>query len=392
MTVLTGIDALLQNGFRWLAGRRIGLLTNPSGVDRQLSSTYDIFRRATEVNLTAIFTPEHGFAAAAPDAAHIDSTIDRRTGLLVYSLYGQTYRPTAEMLAAVDVIVCDIQDIGVRYYTYAWTITHILEAAGEAGVEVMILDRPNPLGGITIAGPPVEPGFESLVGRFSVPIQPGLTLGELAQLVNATWNPTPAALTVVRCENWRRAYTWEQTGLPWTPTSPAMPHCATVRQYPGACLVEGTNLSDGRGTALPFEIVGAPWIDAPALADHLNAQGWTGVRFRPHTFLPTTSKWRDQTCCGVQAHITAPDRWQPIAVWLGVIRAIRRLYPDQFHWLPPESGGVEAGTVHHFDRLIGSDQVRQQIEAGVPLAEITANWDDFVRAFAEKRQPFLLYD
>ena len=343
------------------------------------------------MNLVALFSPEHGIAAAAPDAAKVASIRDSHTGLPIHSLYGATYRPTAEMLAEIDVIVCDLQDVGVRFYTYVWTVSHILEAAGEYGIEVVILDRPNPLGGLTVSGPLIDEEFISFVGRFPIPIRHGLTLGELAQMVNDNWNPYPATLTIVPCAGWVRAMTWADTGLPWVSPSPAMPHYSTVQHYSGACFVEGTRLSEGRGTALPFEVVGAPWINAAALADHLNEQRWEGTVFRSHTFMPTDSKWRDEICHGVQVHVVDRAAWHPLEVWLGVIREIRALYPDQFEWLPPQSAGVEAGDVYHFDRLLGSDTVRHHIDAGVPLSEVMAGWDDSCRDFDQQRAPYLLY-
>ena len=389
MSVQTGLDRLQADHFAPLAGKRVGLMTNPSAVNRDLISAYHLFTGGA-VNLTALFAPEHGFAGAMPDAAHIDHTTDPRSGAPVFSLYGDTYRPTPEMLANVDVIVCDIQDVGVRYYTFVWTISHILEAAGEQGLPVLILDRPNPLGGEVIDGPLLDTGLSSFVGRFPIPVRHGLTLGELAQMMNAHWNPTPAPLTVIPCAGWQRSMTWEQTGLVWIPPSPNMPHLSTAQHYPGACLVEGTQLSEGRGTALPFEIVGAPWIDPATLADHLNAQGWPGVRFRPHVFLPTQSKWNGATCGGVQVHITNQHAWQPLRVWLAVIMALRHLYPDDFAWLPPYQGGVEPSP-QHFDRLIGSTAVRSQIDDGATLHDITATWATDRQNFAQQRQPFLLY-
>lgn len=399
MTVSTGLEVLRRSKFGPLAGQRVGLMTNPSAIDHRLDSAYTILSRAPEVHLTALFGPEHGFAGAAPDAEQVASTTDTRTGLPVYSLYGQSYRPSAEMLNSVDVLVCDIQDIGVRYYTFTWTVSHILEAAGEYGVRVMVLDRPNPLGGVVVDGPQLDPGLSSFVGRFPVPVRHGLTLGELAQMINTRWNPTPAQLTVIPCDGWRREMQWQDTGLPWVPPSPNMPHLDTLRQYPGACLIESTELSEGRGTALPFEIAGAPWIDAFALAERLNGEPWAagmGARFRPHVFQPTQSKWAGQTCDGVQVYITDPERWRPIQVWLGVIATIYALYPDRFQWLPnhPDTG------VQHFDRLIGSTWVRKEIEAGIRagkstgeiLAPFAVEWTDDCRAFELERRPFLLYE
>ncbi|QPC84089.1 DUF1343 domain-containing protein [Phototrophicus methaneseepsis] len=390
-TVHTGIEVLREGSFGALAGQRVGLLTNPSAVDRQFISTYDILSQAANVDLVALYGPEHGFAAAAPDAAAVESTRDGKTGLPVYSLYGQTLRPTRDMLHDVDVLVCDIQDIGARFYTYLWTLSYILEACGEYGVDVVILDRPNPLGD-TVAGPPLEPNFTSFVGRYNLPIQHGMTLGELAQMINGEWNRYPANLRVIQCEGWVRQMTWDATGLPFVTTSPAIPHASTVMQYPGACLIEGTTLSEGRGTALPFEVVGAPYIDGARLAEVLNEQQHPGVRFRPHAFLPTSSKFAGTTCYGVQAHITDTARFLPIETWLAVIIAVRRLYPDGFNWLPLSQEQYERGDVLHFDRLIGSDTPRLMIEDGASLDEITAGWSDFCAEFQAERQIYLLYD
>ncbi|MBX3086477.1 MAG: DUF1343 domain-containing protein [Anaerolineae bacterium] len=376
--VITGIEALRAQKFAPLRGKRVGLLTNPSAVDRLLNSTLDILRSADEVQLVALFSPEHGIAAAVADGEPVASGRDPRTGLTLHSLYGETTRPTPDMLRGLDVIVCDIQDIGVRYYTFTWTITHVLEAAGEAGIEVMILDRPNPLGG-KVAGAPLEPALTSLVGRVPVPTQPGMTLGELARLFNATWNPTPAALSVIACEGYRRGMMWAEIGLPFVPPSPNMPHLVTAQHYPGACLVEGTTLSEGRGTALPFEIFGAPGLNGHALAEALNKQDWDGVRFRPHYFQPAANKHAGVMCGGVQAHITDAAAYRPLRVWLGVLAAILSLYT--FEW--------NAG---HFDRLIGVHGVRERIDAGEALDDLFAQWEQFCRDFAVMRTPYLLYE
>lgn len=402
MTVLTGLDRLVRDEFAPLAGRRVGLVTNPSAVDRTLRSAYRRFAEAPNITLAALFGPEHGFAGMAADGAPVEDAVDPRTGVPLYSLYGTTMRPTAEMLRGLDVLVIDLQDIGVRYYTYVWTVTHALEAAGEHGVLVVILDRPNPLGGVTVAGPLLEKSHSSLVGRFPVPIRHGLTLGELATMANALWNPTPAEIEVIKCEGWRRAMPWEDTGLPWVPPSPAMAHLETLWHYPGACLIEGTNLSEGRGTALPFQITGAPWIDAEVLTDRLIAEGWGegfGAGFRPHTFRPHDSKWAGQVCQGVQVHICDRARWRSLETWLGVIITIRALYPDHFEWLPPYTADAE-GALYHFDRLIGGAWMRKEIEAGIHrgqgaatiLGRFAAEWLDDAHAFELQRQPYLLYE
>jgi uncharacterized protein YbbC (DUF1343 family) len=384
--IRSGLEALQRTHFDRLEGRRIGLLTNPGAVTRDLTSAYDLFRAAPEFELCALFSPEHGLAAAAGDGVHIASTTDPRTGIPIHSLYGASLRPTPEMLAGLDALVCDLQDIGVRFYTYAWTIAHALEAAGAAGLEVILLDRPNPLGAV-IDGPQVAPGWNSIVGYCPVPIRHGLTLGELMRMFNALWNPTPVSLLTVACPGYQRGMAWEDTGLPFVPTSPAMPHLSTVRHYPGACLLEGTNLSEGRGTALPFEICGAPYIeDEIALAAHLNAQAWPGVRYRPHVFQPSAGKYAGQVCRGVQAHITAGE-YRPLLAWVGVICAVRRLYPQHFAWRPP----YESSDRLPFDLLAGGPSLRGHIEADVPLETLAAGWDALAAAFQEQSAAYLLY-
>lgn len=387
MSVTTGLEVLLHDQFKPLAGVRVGLFTNPSAVDSHLNSTLSHFRAAAAqglINLVALYSPEHGLDAAAPEGDLVASSTSG--ALPVHSLYGASQRPTAAMLEGVDLLVCDIQDIGVRYYTYAWTLTHILEAAGEYNVAVLVLDRPNPLGGAVVAGAPLAPALSSLVGRVSVPIRHGLTLGELARIFNALWNPTPVQLDVIPCEGWLRDTGWHQTGLPFVPPSPNMPHLSTVAHYPGACLIEGTNLSEGRGTALPFEIVGAPFIDGMSLATHLNALELPSVRFRSHSFQPAASKWRGERCGGVQVHITDEAQWDALHVWLQLIIAVHDLYPDSFAWLPPAENGI-----YHFDRLIGTSEVRQRIDAHQPLDDLFTAWQQFARTFVATRAPYLLY-
>ncbi len=388
MTVEPGLEVLVHDEFRAVAGRRIALLTHPAAVDRWLNSALSWFRAAHEqglIRLAALLAPEHGIDSAAPDGERIASSV--MGDIPVYSLYGEMLRLPDD----IDLIVCDLQDVGVRYYTYLWTLSHLLDAAGERGIEVLILDRPNPLGGVVVAGAPLDPALVSLVGRYSIPIRHGMTLGELAQMINARWTAQPAPLEVIPCEGWRRSMLWEATGLPFVPPSPNMPHVETVEQYPGACLIEGTNLSEGRGTALPFEIAGAPYVDGAALADHLNGQALPGVIFRPHSFQPSASKWAGERCGGVQAHVIDPAQWDAIRAWLAVIEAALALYPDQFAWLPPGTSGVEAGLVSHFDRLIGSSEVRARIDVGAPLDDLFAAWAAFSHAFEVDRWAHLLY-
>lgn len=382
--VKTGIDVLQKQQFAPLKGLACGLFTNLAACDAHFSPTYRILTESDRVQVRALFAPEHGFAGSAPEGAHIAHDTDPRTGLPVHSLYGSSLKPTPEMLTGLDAILCDIQDVGVRYYTFTWTLAYILEAAGQEGIRVIILDRPNPLGG-EVRGAPLDMKFSSLVGRFPVPTCHGMTIGELARMINAQWNPHPASLTVIPCEGWQHDLIWDQTGLGWVAPSPNMPRFQTAQHYPGSCLIEGTILSEGRGTTLPFQITGAPFVDGFATADALNALVFRGVRFRPHYFQPTGGKWAGMLCGGVQVHLTDASVYDPLEVWLGVITTLRDLYPSHFAWLPPHND------IYHFDRLIGSDQPRMQIEHGETFTTISAGWADFVKAFHTQRSPYLLY-
>lgn len=391
MIVRSGLEVLRNKGYKPLQGQRVGLLTNPSAIDRNFDNAHSILCNDERVNVTALFAPEHGLLGALSEGERFGTETDSKTGLPVYSLYGDNLRPTQEMFEDIDVIVCDIQDIGVRYYTFTWTISHLLEAAGEYGVTVVLLDRPNPLGGKTIYGPPLTNEFTSLVGRYPVPVIHGMTLGEIIWMINETWNPHLARLSIIPCERWEREITWKQTKMPWVPPSPNIPNLHTLRNYPGACLLEGTNLSEGRGTTMPFEITGAPWIDGSKLATHLNGCDWIedcGVRFRAHAFRPSQNKYTGEHCQGVQAHIVDEDNWNAIKTWLNVIATIRHLYPDDFAWSPvnPATG------YSHFDRLIGSSETRQAIDDGITIGQLIPDWLVAAAEFKENRRPFLLYE
>lgn len=377
-----GIDVLTQRQFAPLENKRVGLFTNPSAVNTEMVSTYQLLVEADSVNLMALFAAEHGVFGRVADGEVITSTLDAATGIPIHSIYGKQYRPSAEMLADIDVLVCDIQDIGVRYYTYQWTMTHIIEACGEHGVPVMVLDRPNPLGDV-VAGRGLDAGFESLVGRFDIPMQHGLTVGEMMQVFNGEWNPTPADLSIVACENHQRNKIWVH---PFVPPSPNMPHLSTVRHYPGACLIEGTNISEGRGTTLPFEIAGAPYINADDLAHELNHVNLPDVRFRPHHFMPTIRKFANEACEGVQVHITG-ERFDAITTWVTVIHVVRNMYPEHFDWVPP----FVEGDHPMFDKLMGGDKPRLLINQGASVAEIMAGWAENAEAFRTLRQPYLIY-
>jgi uncharacterized protein YbbC (DUF1343 family) len=375
--IKTGLDVLVHEQARLLENQRVGLVSMPAAVMADLTSSLDALRGAG-VNVTALFGPEHGFGGAALDGAKVGDAVDPRMGLPVYSLYGQHYEPTSEMLADVDAFVFDMQDVGVRFYTYLSTLFNILKAAGKAGKPVYLLDRPNPITGEIIEGGEVEHGFESFVGIVNVPIRHAMTLGELAQFMNAEYG-LAADLHIVEMQNWHRSMWFDETGLPWVPTSPAMPHLSTATLYPGMCLLEGTNLSLGRGTSLPFEICGAPWLDGYALAEEMNALCLSGVRFRPIVFTPSASNHAGSECHGVQVHVIDRVALRPVTIALNLIAITRRMSGEAWAWNP------------HFEKLAGVSGVRSALEAGTSVSEITSTWAESISSFILQREKYLLY-
>jgi len=383
--VQTGLELLTHERLELLRGKRVGLVTHPGAVLPDLTHAVDALLGAG-VEVTALFGPEHGFDGSAADGAAVGDAVHPRTGLPVYSLYGPVKEPTPAMLAEVDVLVFDMQDVGARFYTFISTLFYVLRGAGKAGKPVIVLDRPNPINGLYIEGPLVEPGLESFIGIVPIPIRHGLTTGELALYVNAECG-LGANLIVIELRDWWREMWYDQTGLPWVPLSPAMPKLETATVYPGMCLMEGTNLSEGRGTALPFEIVGAPWLDGYELARSLNRLNLPGVRFRPSYFVPSASKHTGQTCSGAQVHVTDRRAFRPVTTGLHVIAACRAQAPERFGFL--ESSWE--GRPPHFDLLTGVAAIREALAASKPVDEIVAPWAEIEAGFAEKRRPYLLY-
>lgn len=374
----SGLAVLLRDGDPLVTGRRIGLLTHPAAVDLELRSAVDLLGADPRWKLVALFGPEHGIRGDAQAGAPVRSATDAATGLPVHSLYGASKVPTDGMLAGLDAIVIDLQDIGVRYFTYPATVLGVIEAAASAGVAVVVLDRPNPLSGSAIEGGGLQPELRSLVGVHDVPVRHGLTLGELARYVAAARGlPLPA---VVRMEGWDRSWWHDATGLPWIPPSPNLPTQDAVTLYPGTCLVEGTNLSEGRGTTRPFEQVGAPWLDPRRFADAFNAQGCDGVRARPTTFVPTFSKHAGAPCGGIQLHLNDRATLRPTEVGLTVIAVAQALSGSDFAWIPSS-----------FDRLAGDPAVRQTLASGGDLGALIADWRARAGAFSRERMPWLLY-
>ena len=375
--IKTGLDVLVHDQTRLLESRRVGLVSMPAAVMPDLTSSLEALCSAG-VNIAALFGPEHGFGGAALDGAKVGNTIDPRTGLPVFSLYGQYYQPTPEMLSGIDAFVFDMQDVGVRFYTYLSTLYYVLRSAGKSGKPIYVLDRPNPITGNIVEGGPIDAGFESFVGIINIPMRHGLTLGELAHYMNMEYE-FDANLHVIQMTSWQREMWFDETDLPWVPTSPAMPHLSTAILYPGMCLLEGTNLSLGRGTSLPFEICGAPWLDGYALAEEMNALCLSGVRFRPLVFTPSASTHAGSECQGVQVHILDRDALRPVTMALNLIATARQMAGEAWVWNP------------HFERLAGGRSVRSALEAGTSVAEITATWAESISSFIHQREKYLFY-
>lgn len=385
--VRLGSDVLL--GSPRLRGARVGIVCNRASVDHAFRHIVDRLRETPGVHVAAIFGPQHGFGSDVQDnmveTPHRDDAARR---VPVYSLYSDTREPTAEMLREIDVLVIDLQDIGARIYTYIYTMANCLRAAARHGVPVIVCDRPNPIGGVQVEGAVLSAGFESFVGQFPIPMRHGMTIGELSALFNEHGG-IGASLEITPMERWHRRLYADQTGLPWVMPSPNMPTLDTAIVYPGTVLFEGTVLSEGRGTTRPFELVGAPWIDADAFAAAMNALDLPGVYFRPAVFQPTFQKHAQQTCGGCQIHVTDRDDFRPVMTGVALIDTFRRCDPAAFAWRPPPYEYERHKPP--IDILAGSDALRADIESGRPLQHLVARWREDEAAFERLRTAYLLY-
>jgi len=390
--VLAGLDVLVRRQPGRLKGRRFGLLAHAASVTRDLKASWDVLASVPGASLAALFTPEHGLMGTHQDMEGVALKRGSRVrGIPVHSLYGDreaSLRPSRSMLRGLDLLVADLQGVGSRYYTYLYTLTHCMEACREAGVEVWVLDRPNPLGGIRLEGNLVEPGYRSFVGRFPLPVRHGMTMGECAGMINGEFQ-APCDLQVVPMEGWRRRMEFDQTGLPWVMPSPNMPTLDTAAVYPGACLVEGTNLSEGRGTTRPFEIVGAPWIDPRALARDLQERELPGVAFRPLSFRPTFQKHAGLTCGGVQIHVLDRRTFLPFLTGVQLLLSANRLWPKHFQWRT-EPYEFETRRLA-IDLLAGGPWLRETAEQGADLEALRSCWDRDLDRFRARRKKYLLY-
>lgn len=385
MTTL-GIEALAAS--RRLRGLKVGVVSHAAAVASDFRHSVELVTEAG-ATVVALFGPQHGFQADVQDnmieTAH---GRDPSTGLPVYSLYSETREPTPDMLAGLDALVIDLVDVGTRVYTFVYTMANCFRAARRHGIRVIVCDRPNPIGGVAIEGARLLPGYESFVGQFPLPMRHGLTIGELARLFNEQFG-VGGTLEVQAMQDWTRGAYFDQTGLPWIMPSPNMPTLDTAIVYPGTVLFEGTNLSEGRGTTRPFELVGAPWINGRALADAMNAHGMPGVHFRPVVFRPTFQKHAGLTCGGVQVHVTDRQRFRPVRAGVTLLAECARLDRAAFRWRdPPYEYEREKLPI---DILWGSDRLRRAIEDETPPAAFADSWRADERAFEELRRPYLLY-
>lgn len=384
--VQTGLDVLLNRQLDVLAGRRVGLIAAASSVDSQLGSSVERLHTHPEVRLTALFGPEHGLRGEAQAGQHVTTYTDRLTGVPVFSLYGATQKPTPDMLRDVDVLVFDLQDVGVRFYTYLSTLAYVMQAAAENGLPVLVLDRPACINGQTVEGPVLDTAYASFVGLYPIPIRYGMTIGEIARFYNEVFH-IGCDLTVVEMDGWRREMWFDQTGLPLVPLSPNLPTLSALTVYPGMCLIEGTTLSEGRGTTKPFEYTGAPWIEADTLTRRLNDLALPGAHFRPVYFVPTFSKYEGQSCAGVHLYVTDRDAFRPVETALRLIALVKTMYPEHFAWRAPWTDGGH----YPIDLLSGGAQVRQHLDADQPVTELVSQWGADLKAFRALRTDYLLY-
>jgi uncharacterized protein YbbC (DUF1343 family) len=403
--VKPGVEVFLEEHLDLVRGKRVGLIVNPTGTDAALRSTIDLFRSNPAIDLVALYGPEHGVRGNAQAGEYVPFYYDEAFGLPVFSLYGQSLKPEpgmlknideymrsfdtreagkvpeAGMVEGIDVLVFDIQDVGTRVYTYIATMAYAMQAAAEAGIEFIVLDRPAPVNGVDMEGAILEyPEFSSFVGLFPIPLRHGMTAGELARLFNDKFLARRAKLTVVPMAGWARTMWFDETGLPWIIPSPNMPTLDTAAVYPGLVAIEGTNLSEGRGTTRPFEQFGAPWIDGHALAARLNALELPGVRFREAWFTPYFSKFTGEMCGGCQVHVTDRSAFRSVAAGLHIIKTVRDMYPDAF-----------AFHADYFDKVMGTASVRRALEEGAAVTAVLANMLPGLDAFAALRKPYLLY-
>lgn len=374
--VLTGIDVLERDAYQLLSGSTVGLVSNQTSINRDGAAVAELLHHSAHVKLAALFSPEHG-PRGRLDEENISSGVDPVTGHIIHSLYGETRKPTAQMLNGIDTLVFDTQDIGTRFYTYISTMVLAMESAAEHGIRFVVLDRPNPIGGVTVSGPVLDEGQESFVGIHTIPVRHGMTTGELARMIKAE-KELSLDLEIVRLEGWDRDMFFSATGLPWVNPSPNMRNLRQALLYPGIGLLETTNLSVGRGTDTPFEVLGAPWLDGRKLAGRLARSGLAGTAFVPIEFTPDSSKFAGQRCGGINILVTDWQRFQPVKTGLEIARVLRLMYPQQWD-------------ASRFPRLLGHEETFRVLSTGGSLTDIEQAFARGLVDFRLRREPFLLY-
>ena len=386
--VKTGLDVFFEKRKALLSGKKIALVANPSAIDSSFRFILDLFLNEKSWRVTALWGPEHGLRAELQDQDWSDSFEDPKTGLPVYSLYGKHLKPTAEMMDEIDAVVFDIQDVGSRYYTFIYTLSYVMEACLEHNKEIVVLDRPNPINGVDVEGPVLEPGYESFVGRYPISIRHGMTVGELAAYFHDELK-IRCKMEVIQLEGWDRDSFFEETGLPWVMPSPNMPTVDAAIVYPGMCLFEGTNVSEGRGTTRPFEIFGAPWIDPEKFCSAMQTFELPGVHFRPLYFQPTSRKFHKKVCGGSQMHVTDRKAFRPVKTALCLLFVLLRDNRNDFRWSDPPYEFVTDRLP--IDILWGNSWIREELEKGVAPEEIEQRWEQGLVAFKKIREKYLLY-
>jgi uncharacterized protein YbbC (DUF1343 family) len=387
-TIRLGIDNLIASEPPWLTSARLGLLANQASVDSSLHHTRNRLL-SVGANLTALFSPQHGyFGEEQANMIESDDFVDPQLGIPVFSLYSRIRQPTAGMLDHIDILIIDLQEVGTRVYTFGTTMALCLESARDHGVKVVVLDRPNPIGGRHLEGNLLDLDRRSFVGRFPLPMRHGLTMAEMAQLFNQGFE-IGAPLEVYPMKDWNRDLHYRHTGLHWVPPSPNLPTPESALVYPGQVILEGTNLSEGRGTTTPFELWGAPYLDQQQVLERLNPKKLEGLLLRPARFQPSFDKWSGQSCSGFQIHLTDPESYRPYVTSLSIVQAVLAVHPEAFSWSQPP---YEYETNHlPIEIILGSADLHRQLESGVEMAELEQAWEPQLEDYQRQRAPFLLY-
>jgi uncharacterized protein YbbC (DUF1343 family) len=387
--IVLGVERLLEERLDLIQGARVGLVCNQASVDHRYQHVADLFHEHPEVNLRTLFGPQHGIRGDVQDnMVETSHAVDHKTGLPIYSLYSETREPTESMLRELDTLVFDMQDVGCRIYTFVYTLANCMRAAAKYGKRVVVCDRPNPISGSFVSGNVLEPDFASFVGQFPIPTRHGMTVGELAKMFNDYFN-IRSDLEIIPMQGWQRVFWHDDTDAPWVMPSPNMPTLDTATVFPGSVHFEGTQLSEGRGTTRPFELIGAPYIDPDKFAIRLNALDMQGVHFRSCVFQPTFQKHAGAGCGGVQIHVLDRQLFEPVLAGIAMVKVAYDMYPSEFRWkVPPYEYVYDRNP---FDVICGTSKIREAIEAGRSLEEISTAWAAPLAHFNQVRNPFLLY-